>query len=148
MAGRDELRRRSRMVKEEMPRPIGVVILVVLYVVLAILRFVNIAMVTISEGTGGGLLLFCLAPNLVLGIIYLLIAMGLYSLKGWAWTMAVLFAIISVVYAVLNIYGIQFAIDIAGDVDVSSVFLVVPIIALALNVVILLVLARNKDLFD
>jgi hypothetical protein len=130
------------------PRPIGVMILVITYVILAILRFGAILMLMLSEGTGGPLLLFCLAPNLILGIIYLFIAMGLYSLNGWAWTLALVFAIISIIYAVLNIYGITYAIDLVGEVDVSSIFLVVPFIALVLNVIVILVLLRNKDLFD
>ena len=132
----------------EIPRPIGVMILVIIYVILAILRFGAMLMVMVTEGTGGPLLLFCMAPNLILGIIYLLIAMGLYSLKGWAWTLALVFSILSIVYAVLNIYGISYAIDLVGEVDVSSVFLVVPVVALVLNVIVILVLLRNKDLFD
>ena len=129
-------------------RPIGVLILVIIYVILAILRFGAILLVMVTEASGGSLTLFCLAPNLILGIIYLLIAMGLYSLNGWAWTLALVFSILSIIYAVLNIYGISYAIDLVGEVDVSSVFLVVPFIALVLNVVVLLVLWKNKDLFN
>lgn len=132
----------------EMPRPFGVLILVIIYVILAVLRFAAILMVMLAESTGGSLTLFCLAPNLILGIFYLLIAMGLYALKGWAWTLALVFAILSMVYAVLNIYGISYSIDLVGEIDISSAFLVIPVVALVLNFIVLLVLLRNKDLFD
>ncbi len=132
----------------EIPRPFGVIVLVIIYVILAVLRFGAILMVMLSESTGGSLTIFCLAPNLVLGIIYLLIAMGLYYLKGWAWTLALVFAILSMVYAALNIYGISYSIDLVGEIDISSAFLVIPVVALVLNLIVVLVLFRNKELFD
>ncbi len=105
-------------------------------------------LVMVTEGTDQALLLFCLAPNVILGIIYLFIAVGLYALKRWAWIMALVFSIISILYALLNIYGISIATDLVAEVDISSAFLAVPVISLVLNVVVLLVLFRNKDLFD
>ena len=102
----------------------------------------------ISEGTGEGLALFCLAPSVLLGIFYLLIAMGLYALKRWAWVMAIVFSLISIVYALLNIYGYSAGTDLAGEVDISSTFLAVPVISLVLNIIVLLVLWRNSELFE
>lgn len=130
------------------PRPVGVLILVVIYVILAILRFATSLLVVVSEGTESSIMVFCLAPNIILGIFYLLIAIGLYALKKWAWIMAILFSVISVFYAILNIYGVTVGIDLVSEVDISNIFVAVPIIALILNIVVLLVLWRNKELFD
>ena len=130
------------------PRPAGVLILVVTYIILAILRFGTSLLVVVSEGTESSIMVFCLAPNIILGIFYLLIAVGLYALKKWAWIMAIVFSVISVFYAILNIYGVTVGIDLVSEVDISNVFVAVPIIALILNIIVLLVLWRNKDLFD
>lgn len=132
----------------EMNRPAGVLVLVVIYVILAVLRFGTALLVLASEGTQQALMIFCLAPAVILGIIYLFIAVGLWALKRWAWILAVVFSLISVFYAILNIYGVTAGSDLVADVDVSSVFVAVPIISLALNIIVLLVLWRNKDLFD
>ena len=131
-----------------MPRPVGVLMLVVIYIILAILRFGASLLLVTSEGSESSVMVFCLAPNIILGIIYLLIAVGLYGLKKWAWILALVFSILSVFYAILNIYGITVGIDLVSEVDISNVFLAVPIIALILNIIVLLVLWRNKDLFD
>ncbi len=132
----------------EMRKPAGVLVLVVIYIILAVLRFGASLLVMVSEGTEQALMLFCLAPNVILGIIYLFIAVGLYALKRWAWILALVFSLISILYALFNIYGISIGSDIVGEVDVSNAFLAVPIISLVLNIIVLLVLWRNKDLFD
>ena len=132
----------------DMRKPAGVLVLVIIYIILAVLRFGASLLVLVSEGTEQALMLFCLAPNVILGIIYLFIAMGLYALKRWAWMLALVFSLISIVYALLNIYGISVGADIVGEVDISNAFLAVPVIALVLNIIVLLVLWRNKDLFD
>ena len=132
----------------EMKRPFGVLILVVIYLILAVLRFGSSLLIMLSEGTGEGLALFCLAPSVLLGIFYLLIAMGLYGLKRWAWIMAIVFSIISVGYALLNIYGYNVATDLVDEVDISSTFLAVPVISLVLNIIVLVVLWRNSEIFE
>lgn len=132
----------------EMKKPAGVLVLVIIYIILAVLRFGASLLVMFSEGTAQALMLFCLAPNVILGIIYLFIAVGLYALKRWAWILALVFSLISILYALLNIYGISIGIDIVGEVDISNVFLAVPIISLVMNIIVLFVLWRNKDLFD
>jgi len=124
-----------------------VLVLVIIYVILAILRFVASFALVSSEGSGGTVMLYCLAPNLVLGIFYLLIAMGLYGLRGWAWMLAVVFSILSILYAILNLYGLSIGVDLMEEVDVSNAFFAVPIMSLVLNVIVLLVLWRNKELF-
>ena len=132
----------------EMRRPIGVLVLVVIYLILAVLRFGSSLLVMLSEGTGEGLALFCLAPSVLLGIFYLLIAVGLYTLKRWAWVMAIVFSLISIGYALLNIYGYSVGTSLVEDVDISSAFLAVPVISLVLNIIVLLVLWRNSELFE
>lgn len=132
----------------DVQRPTGVLVLVVIYIILAVLRFGSSLLVMIGEGTSSALAMFCLAPNVILGIIYLIIAMGLYGLKRWGWLLAVVFSIISILYAVLNIYGVQVGFEFAEEVDVSSAFVAVPIISLVLNLVVLLILWRNREYFQ
>lgn len=132
----------------DIKRPTGVLVLVVIYIILALLRFGSALLVMIGEGTSSALMVFCLAPAVILGIIYLLIAVGLYALKRWAWILAVVFSIISILYALLNIYGVSVGFELAEEVDISSAFVAVPIISLVLNIVVLLVLWRNNEYFE
>jgi len=88
-------------------RPTGVTILVVLEVLGGIISI------------GGGLLLFGVAAIVrgifglialvlgvviaILGAISLFLAYGLWNAKGWAWTWALIFAIIGAIFAIVGL---------------------------------------------
>jgi len=67
------------MVEHE--RPTGVLILVVLYIILAIIRLSDAIFLSTKGLAEGGAVIVSLAPTVVLGIFYLLVAVGLYRRK-------------------------------------------------------------------
>ncbi len=76
-------------------RPAGVTLLAILYVLNAIVAFVGAAMLMwVGTALGGMSGLICTAPFLLLGVFFLLVAMGLFAMKSWAWTVGLVFAIL------------------------------------------------------
>jgi hypothetical protein len=73
----------------------GVIILAILYALVAIVWFVMAALImaagTALAGMSG---LICTAPLLLFGVFFLLVALGLYAMKSWAWTVGLVFAIL------------------------------------------------------
>ena len=129
-------------------RPTGVLILVIAYLILGVIRFGEALIVTIQAGTGSAVMTFCLAPTIILGIIYLVVAIGLYSMARWAWILALIFAVIGVAYAAIKLFGLGLAMGFADDIEVSSAFIAIPIISLALNLIVMLILFKNREYFD
>lgn len=129
-------------------RPIGVLVMVVVYLILAVLRFGEAALVTVQAGTASAVVLFCLAPTVLLGIFYLLISVGLYMLKRWAWILALVFAILGFLYALLKLVGLEIGSSLIEEVDVSSAFFAIPLVSLILNLVVMVILFRNKEYFS
>jgi hypothetical protein len=129
-------------------RPFGILILVIVYLILAVLRFGEAALVTVQAGTASSVVIFCLAPTVLLGIFYLLISIGLYMLKRWAWILALVFAILGFLYALLKLVGLGIGSSLIEEVDVSSAFFAIPIVSLILNLLAMVVLFKNKDQFD
>ncbi len=129
-------------------RPIGVLVMVVVYLILAVLRFGEAALVTVQAGTASAVVLFCLAPTVLLGIFYLLISVGLYMLKRWAWILALVFAILGFLYALLKLVGLGIGSSLIEEVDVSSAFFAIPLVSLILNLVVMVILFRNKEYFS
>ena len=72
----------------------------------------------------------------------------MYLLKRWAWILALVFAILGFLYALLKLVGLGIGSSIIDEVDVSSAFLAIPIVSLILNLIVVVVLFKNKDHFD
>ncbi|MEM2869974.1 MAG: hypothetical protein QW379_06105 [Thermoplasmata archaeon] len=78
-------------------RPLGVTILAVLYIIQAILWFAGSVMMGMFLGP---ILAFlpvlgaCVYITIIFGVIYLLVGIGLFTLKKWARILAIIFAII------------------------------------------------------
>ena len=123
-------------------RPIGVVILAVLYLINAIVVFALVGMLVSLAGTAA---LVCASPFILFGIFYLLVALGLYAMKTWAWIVALVFAILGLLGAIGNLASVS---TIAGsDVDIPGWFLALPAINLVLNLIIIVYLIKVKSYF-
>jgi hypothetical protein len=132
----------------EIKKPFGVLVLVVVYLILAIIRFAEAIFVGGTVGTGTSALLFCLAPSVLFGIFYALISVGLYMLKRWGWILAMVFAVLGVILALLKLVGVGIGLSIIEDIDVASTFIAIPLISLVLNLVVMIVLLKNRDQFE
>ena len=94
------------MIKE---RPTGVTVLAVLYFIQGLMMMATgyivdsmfSDMFSIMGDLGGadtgGLNLMCILPFVILGLVYFLIGFGLLKMKGWARTVAIIFAIIGLI---------------------------------------------------
>ena len=85
--------------------PVGVLLLAILYLLNgAIIMTVAFLFVIATRGWG----FVCMLPVILLGMLYVGIGFGLYTLKAWAWLSAILFAILGlVIYAVMLLFGRQ-----------------------------------------
>jgi uncharacterized membrane protein (UPF0136 family) len=92
-------------------RPTGVTIVAILNILGGISMFVFVALAVIGasvspaldEVDDGGFILTVLGILIALGIIYFVVAYGLLKGKPWAWTVAVILSIISIVLNVISI---------------------------------------------
>ncbi|MBS7287319.1 MAG: DUF2127 domain-containing protein [Candidatus Freyarchaeota archaeon] len=75
-------------------------------------------------GIGGGLGLAAGLPAIIIGIIDLIIAWGLLSLKGWARILAIVFAILSLLGGIMSLFPL-------------SLTSIIGIILIIINIVIL-----------
>ena len=94
------------MIKE---RPTGVTVLAVLYFIQGLMMMATgyivdsmfSDMFSIMGDLGGadtgGSNLMCILPFVILGLVYFLIGFGLLKMKGWARTVAIIFAIIGLI---------------------------------------------------
>ena len=131
----------------EHERPTGVLILVVLYIILAIIRLRDAIFLSTKGLAEGGAVIVCLAPTVVLGIFYLLVAVGLFRLKKWAWILAFIIALLGLAYAVVRLIGLVGASSIVEDVDISAAFFAIPVISLILNSIVVIYLLTMKKHF-
>lgn len=132
----------------DIQRPTGVLVLVVIYIILGVLRFGEAALFMMEDFSGSALWIFCMTPNIILGIFYILIAVGLYGLKRWAWIFALVFAVLGALFAVVKIVGWGIGTSLVEEVDISSAFIAIPVISLVLNLLVMLVLVRNREYFQ
>ena len=91
------------MIKE---RPTGVTVLAVLYFIQGLIMMVTGYLIDsmfsdmfslmgdLGGADTGGLNLMCILPFVILGLVCFLIGFGLLKMKGWARTIAIVFAII------------------------------------------------------
>jgi hypothetical protein len=132
----------------EKVRPAGILVLVVLYIILAVIRLSESALWA-SQGEGTtALALLCLAPNVILGIMYLVVAGGLHLLKRWAWILALVFAVFGLIYAAVKLAGFGLGADVIKDLDMSTAFFAIPVISLFMNLIVLLYLVKVKEHFE
>ena len=87
--------------------------------------------------------LLCDGPWLFLGVMFLLVGVGLRMMKRWAWIMAIVFGILSLVYTILNIVFMSDA-DIEGYPIVFTSLLAA---SLAVNVVVVVLAWIVRDRF-
>ncbi len=107
-------------------------LLAILYVLNAIVAFAGAAMLMfIGTALGGMSGLICTAPFLLLGVFFLLVALGLLAMKTWAWT-------VGLVFAILGLLG-----GIAGTAGGNWV----SIVNLILNLIIIVYLFKVKEYF-
>jgi lysylphosphatidylglycerol synthetase-like protein (DUF2156 family) len=84
-------------------RPIGVTILCILSWIGAIVLIAFGAIAAIAGAGGGwGWLMLSGVAMLILGIVLFLITFGLWQLKKWAWWIAIILFIISIVFGVVG----------------------------------------------
>jgi len=119
-----------------MERPLGVTILAILAAIEAlvlfglaalaglILSWAGALMPGMLKGMMAGIALAVSAVAVLFGLIYLLLAWGLWSGKGWAWTITLVFTILSLIGSLI------------------TVVLRVGIVSLIINVLILYYLTR------
>jgi len=100
-----------------MERPFGVTIISILAVLQALGAFGSAALVgtifamiesTVPEATGmfAGIGLIVAAIAAIVGLIYLLIAWGLWTGQGWAWTVSLIFTILGLIGSVIALIAI------------------------------------------
>ena len=90
-------------------RPTGVTVLAVLYFIQSIMMMATGFIIdsmfsgmfdlfaSLPGSTGDGLGMLCILPFIILGLVYFLIGFGLLKMKGWARTVAIVFAIIGLI---------------------------------------------------
>ncbi|MFW9833236.1 MAG: hypothetical protein ACFFEK_04520 [Candidatus Thorarchaeota archaeon] len=86
-------------------RPLGVTIIAVLQMLSAIILLVSggLSMVAaLALGPFGFLFVFLGAIFLIIGIIGFIIGYGLWTLKGWAWMVAFILNLLSVILAIIS----------------------------------------------
>lgn len=92
-----------------MSRPTGVTIIAALYIISALILIIEglalAFLVTGILGLGGGLGLAAGLPVIIIGIIDLIIAWGLLSLKRWARIVAIIFAILSLISGLMGLFS-------------------------------------------
>ncbi len=96
-------------------RPLGIVILVILQVIGGIFwlgasasAFMGAgvaAMVPVFGWLAGGILILLGLIALFLGLLSFFVAYGLWGGRPWAWTLAILFAILGVIMGILSLPG-------------------------------------------
>ena len=127
-------------------RPVGVIILAVLYVINAVVYFIMGGwLASLGALEIGFLGVMCVAPWFILGILFLVIGLGIYGLKTWAWLLALIFAILGLLGALANLASLG---SISGDdVDVPGFFMAIPAVSLVLNIIIIVYLIKVKPHF-
>jgi hypothetical protein len=128
-------------------RPTGVLILVVLYIILAVLRMSDAIFLSTKGLAEGQAVVVCLAPTVILGIFYLLVAVGLFRMKTWAWIFALVLAILGLAYAAIRLVGLVGASSLIDEVDISAAFFAIPVISLILNGIVIVYLLMMKKHF-
>lgn len=122
-----------------MERPFGVTILAILAILNALMAFGSAALAgtmfawleALSGGFGGpsgffaGIGLIVASVAAIFGIIYLLIAWGLWTGQGWAWTVTLILTILSLIGSIIALIAI------------------VGIVPLIINIIILYYLTRQ-----
>ena len=126
----------------ERERPAGVLVIIVLYIILAIIRLSESALWA-RQGEGLEAMAIFLAPNVILGVMYLILAGGLHLLKRWAWILATVFAVVGLIYAALKLAGVGAVADLIGDLDISTSFFSIPLISLIMNLIVLIYLVHD-----
>lgn len=118
-----------------MERPFGVTLLAILAAIEALMAFGSAALagtifammeglVPEASGMFVGIGLIVAAISAIIGIIYLLIAWGLWTGQGWAWTVMLIFTILSLIVSIIALIAI------------------VGIVPLIINIIILYYLTR------
>lgn len=102
-----------------MSRPTGVTILAVLQLIYGLLGTLVSAIALFFGGLiaaggavsgdaqaagAGGTLIIITIISLVLSILALIVSFGLFTLKGWAWTLTYVIQVISIVVNVVNVF--------------------------------------------
>jgi len=87
------------------PRPFGVTLLAILFLVLAIITFADAAFVSAFSFIPflGGIFFICAAIIALIGVMDLLVAFGLLQLMKWARTLAMVMAILGLIFGLLSI---------------------------------------------
>ena len=91
-------------------RPLGVTILGILQILGGILSiFAGFGLIALAALMTGLELLFMAigAVTLVLGIVGLIVGWGLYTMKSWAWMMAIILNIINIILAIYPSFNIM-----------------------------------------
>jgi lysylphosphatidylglycerol synthetase-like protein (DUF2156 family) len=101
----------KNITSEKSRRPVGVTIIAVLEI-LAALVMLSVGGLALVSGETASALRLGLVPGLIavlgaimliLGIIMLGVAWGLWTGRGWAWTLAVVFVILGVVVGIAHV---------------------------------------------
>jgi hypothetical protein len=126
-------------------RPVGVIILAILYLLNAVVVFAMVGLLMVWGALeAGGAAIICLAPFILFGVFFLLIAFGLYAMRTWAWTVALVFAILGLLGAIGILVSVG---SVAGDADIPGSFLTTPAANLVINLIIIVYLIKVKDHF-
>jgi MFS family permease len=98
-----------------MERPFGVTLLAILAIIDALMAFGTASMVgfmfgmmesMIPGGAGGifaGIGMIIAGVAVIFGLIYLLLAWGLWTGKGWAWTVMMIFSILGLIGGIISL---------------------------------------------
>jgi len=115
-----------------MERPFGVTILAILIGIEALMAFGSAALVgtifawieTMIPSTNGyaptgfftGIAIIVAAVAAIIGLIYLLIAWGLWTGQGWAWTVTLIFTILSLIGSIIALIALVGIVPLVIDI--------------------------------
>ena len=104
-------------------RPTGITILAILAAIGGVLSVVG-AVGLLAAGGVSGLVLILLLLTLAFGVLYLVLAYGLWTLRPWAWTLGVGLMVASILLTFVNVtQGLQYPIGAVISAGISAAVL-------------------------
>ena len=134
--------KKQRQPSKPSGRPFGVTLLAIFYVIAAVI-FIVIAVLSgfaargailRTVGLGSGALGLISVVLVILAVVSLLVAYGLWEGKKWGWLLALIIAVIHIIFNLLRLFHA----------------ILVPVISIIISVIVIWYLTRKrvKDYFD
>ena len=105
-------------------RPLGITILAVLAAIGGLLSTIGSIVLLAAGDAGGGLAPILVLVTLAFGVLYLVLAYGLWTLRSWAWMLGVGLMVASILVTILNVtQGLQYPIGALISAAISAAVL-------------------------